>query len=125
MKKSLFALVFAVVVLTTISVASAGEPYRQVNLDELPFIFSADTTSMSLDAAGNLDIGGGVVTEFALYGKKIELETDKLTKIGKKMFFILTKTYGKVKVIFGSNTTLWLTASQAKRFKELRKGIKN
>ena len=124
MKKSLCALVFAVVVLVTISIAGAGEPYRQVNRAELPFIFSGAMKSLEVDAAGNTVNVEGVVKEFSLDGKKIELETDKLTKIGSEVF-ILTKGYGKVKVTFDSNAgvTLWLTASQTKQFKELRRGV--
>jgi hypothetical protein len=122
MKKTLLALISAVVLTVVTSVVATGEPFHKVSLTELPFQFTAAMKSLEVDSAGNTIDVEGVVKEFSLDGKQIELEVDKLTKVGNDVF-ILTRSYGKVKVTFDSNarTTIWLTSSQTKKFKALRK----
>jgi len=123
-KNSPLALVLVRVASVVLSIARADEPYREVDLSDLPFVLSGAASYYEVDADECVVKADLMVKEFSLDGREIELESDKLRRVGCDLF-ILTENHGKVKVTFDSNAnpTLWLTSSQLKNFKAWRSSV--
>lgn len=107
--------------------AQPQESYTKIDSSDLLFAFVARIKGYTMDSARNLIAVEGVVTEFTLAGKSVDLETDRLVAEGGKPgtaanIFVLTKKFGKVKVTWDllGGEEIWLTPSQKKQFYEFR-----
>lgn len=101
---------------------AAEAKYEKATHDNLPFVFDAELTKLHVDSEDNIkEIEGRIIT-FSLGGKPIDLASDKVTIEGKDAF-VLTKTYGKIKITSDSNArvTFWVTPEQKKKLLKLLK----
>ena len=78
------------------------ETYEQVNPSDLPFAISGDLIFSVVN--GDPSLTKILAKELSISGKKIELEVNELTKVGEDEYFIKTKNFDKVKVVFDFNS---------------------
>lgn len=106
----------------TIRFTKLPETYEKVDPAELRIAFEGAFKSLEVNSSGEVVQINGVVKKLAVGNKPIELETDRVAHENKTAF-IVTKSYGKLKVTFDSNAqaTFWLTPSQRKRLLALAK----
>lgn len=95
----------------------AAESYTKIDRGDLNFGFAAAIKSYVVDSDRKVTRIEGVVKEFSLAGKGIDLETNRLVMDGGSIF-ILTKDFGRVRVTWDllGMEEIWLTPSQKKQF---------
>jgi hypothetical protein len=102
-------------------VSAGTEEYEEVNPSELSFVLRDYNYEGVVAAGGGVEPIGGHIGQFLCEGQPLELASDKFED-----GFIITKHYGKVKVIFsaslmGESFSVYLTSKQKEALIALKK----
>ena len=98
---------------TQAGMVPSAEQYEKLDPKEPKVTFEADFSSVSFENGGKVVIAQGTVKKFSVGSTDIELVSDKIG-VEDKNCVIITKKYGKIRVVLDSNfrASIWVTPVQ-------------